>query len=311
MNHLLPNRVLTTRRSRAGERASVRTVLLFAVFFLLGIAVSAFWLYFTSARSPSGGTRGTSGAPVIQLSDSTRAVLSRLNSPLEIRFYDLLDPATVPEPVAAFAGRVDQILAAYQQAGGDNIKVTRVNSPSNLSANAAVADGIQAFNQDKGEACYLGLALVLKGHKERLPRLSPEWEQALEPDLTRAIARLLDATQPVSTPGAVSQVYTNALREVQTLIPDPGAVSVEEGKRILREATLKEFAAATTNMQTRVKEAEQLVDQAQKSGSDAERQAAIKHLLQVQADETEKLKHIAAKSKAQMDAFERLKTAPH
>ena len=36
----------------------------------------------------------------------SRAGLGRLNSPLEVRFYALLDPATVPDSVTAFAGRV-------------------------------------------------------------------------------------------------------------------------------------------------------------------------------------------------------------
>jgi len=99
MNHLRPNNGRNTSKPGAGEQASARTILLLAIFFFLGIAVSAFWFYFTSARSGSGAGGGTSGAPAIQLSDSTRAVLSRLDSPLEIRFYAVLDPATVSEPV--------------------------------------------------------------------------------------------------------------------------------------------------------------------------------------------------------------------
>ena len=64
------------------------------------------------------------------------------------------------------------------------------------------------FNIDKGEPCYLGVALAFKGHKESLSRLSPDWEQAVEPDITRAIARLEETTQPVHAPTAISQVNT-------------------------------------------------------------------------------------------------------
>jgi hypothetical protein len=296
---------------RASEHAGAQTIVLLLVAFLLGIAVSAFLFYSTSKRGSAGANGETGGAPAIALSESTKAVLGRLDTPLEIRFYALLDPTTVPSSVTAFAARAGQLLAAYQQQAGGKIKVTSVSSQSNAGANAALTDGISAFNQDKGDACFLGVALVLNGKKETLPHLSPDWEQALEPDLTRAIVRLLDATRSAAASMAVSQVDTNALQEVKALIPDLAAVSVKAGKQILQDAALKDFTAAAKEMQTQVKEAEQRLSQAHNGGSDAEQQAAMKHLQQVQAEQTEKLKQIAAKSKAQIDAFQQLKTAPH
>ena len=296
---------------RASEHAGAQTIVLLLVAFLLGIALSAL-LFYSASKHGSTGTNGeTGGAPTIALSENTKAVLGRLDAPMEIRFYALLDAATVPGSVSAFAGRVGQLLSAYQQQAGGKIKVTSVNLQSNAGANAAVADGISAFNQDKGDACYLGIALVLNGKKEALPHLSPEWEQALEPDLTRAIARLLDATRASTAPIAVDQMNTNAIEEVKALIPDLSTVSVVAGKQILQDAAYKDFAAAAKEMQTQIKEAEQRVTQAQNGGSDAEQQAALKHLQQVQAEQAEKLQQIAAKSKAQIDGFQQLKAAAH
>jgi ABC-type uncharacterized transport system involved in gliding motility auxiliary subunit len=296
---------------RTREQAGTRTIVLLLVFCLLGIAASAFWLYTASKRGLAGASGPASGTSAILLSASTKAVLGRLDSPLEIRFYALLDPATVPDSSTAFAGRVGQLLSAYQQEAGSKIKVTSFTSLSNPNANAAEADGLNAFNRDKGDVCYLGVALTLNGRKETLPRLSPEWEQALEPDLTRAIIRLVDATRPVMVPPTVSQIDTNALQEVKALIPDVAAVSVEAGKQILRDAALKDFTAAAKEMQAQVKEAEQRLIQAQNGGADAEQQAAMKHLQQVQAEQTEKLKQIAARSKTQINTFQQLKAAPH
>jgi predicted transcriptional regulator len=308
MSLLLPNQVGMARQRSAGEQAGARTVVLLAVIFLLGIAISAVWFYTSSKR---GSATPNEGAPAIPLSDATRAVLGRLDSPVEIRFYALLDPTTVPDSVTAFAGRVDQLLSAYQQEAGGKVKVTSINSQSNPNANAALTDGIQAFNREKGDACYLGVALITKGHKETLPRLSPEWEQALEPDLTRAIVRLLDATGTAATPGVISLVNTAAIQEVKALIPDVAAVSVQAGKQILQDAALKDFTAAVKEMDTQVKEAEQRLAQAQKGGSEAEQQAAMRRLQQVRAEQTEKLKQIAAQSKAQIDIFQQLKAASH
>lgn len=296
---------------RPNEQAGARTTLLLVVVVLLGIAVSAFWAYTSSKRGAAGANNEAAGPPAIHLSDATRAVLSRLESPVEIRFYAVLDPASVPDSVTAFAGRVDQLLSAYQQEGGNKIKVTRFNAQSNLSPNAAPADGIQPFNLDKGDACFLGLALVSKERKESLPRLLPEWEQALEPDLTRAIVRLLDATAAATAPLAASQVNTTAVQEVKTLIPNLAAVSVKEGTQILQDAALKDFTAAAKEMQAQVKEAEQRLSQVLNGGSEAEQQAARQHLQQVQAEQTEKLRQITARAKAQIDALQQLKSAAH
>jgi len=294
---------------RTSEQAGAQTLVLFLVAFFLGIALSAFLFYGVSKRGSTGANEPTSGASAIALSDTTKAVLGRLDAPLEIRFYALIDPATLPGSVMAFADRVGQVLSAYQQQAGGQIKVTRFNSQTTADANAAEADGLTAFNRDKGEACYLGLALVLKGRKETLPRLSPEWDQAVEPDLTRAIVRLLDAARPLPVPVAASQMNTNAIQEVKTLIPNLADVSVEAGKQILQEAALKDFTAAAKEMEAQVKEAEQRLIQAQNGGTDAEQQAAMKHLQQVHAEQDVKLKQIALKAKVQIDAFRQLKAA--
>ena len=299
-------------RRRRGEEAGTQAIVLVLALLLVAAAASAVWLYRSAHRGPAATGEPTGSQPAT-LSDATLTALQKLDSVLEIRFYSVLDPASVTDSVMAFASRVDQLLSAYQQAAGGKINLTRFDSRSKLNPNAARADGVQAFNLDKGEACYLGVALAFKGRRETLPYLSPEWEQAVEPDLTRAIIRLVEAPPRPATAAALAplEVNTNAVKEVKALIPNLGTVSVEEGTRILREAALKEFTSVAKEMETQVKEAEQRVTQAQNGGSDADQQAARKHLEQVQTEQTEKLKQIAARSQAQIDALQQLKSAPH
>ena len=298
-----------SRRHR-GEEAGVRCIVLALAFLLVVAAVSAVWFYRAAHRGPAVSGEPTGPQPVV-LSEATLTVLRKLDSVLEIRFYSVLDPASLPDSEMAFAGRVNQLLSAYLEAAGGKIKLTRIDSQSNLNQNAARADGVQAFNLDKGEPCYLGVALAFNGRKETLPHFSPEWEQALEPDLTRAIMRLVETPRPAAAAAlAPSEINTNAVQEVKALVPNLGTVSVEEGTRILREAALKDFTAATKEMETQIKEAEQRLTQAQNGGSDADQQAARKHLQQIQTEQVEKLKQIAARSKAQIDALQQLKAAP-
>jgi len=184
MRASLVNGLGATLGLRPGERAGTRTIFLLLVVCLLGIASGAYWFYRASQRGAASAGGPASGASGIVLSDSTTSILAGLESSLEIRFYALLDPATVPASVTAFAGRVGQLLSEYQKDAPGKIKVTSFTSQSNSDANAAMADGITVFNLDKGEACYLGITLALNGRKETLPHLSPDWEQALEPDLS-------------------------------------------------------------------------------------------------------------------------------
>jgi ABC-type uncharacterized transport system involved in gliding motility auxiliary subunit len=245
------------------------------------------------------------------LSAATRAVLAGLGTPVEIRFYSVLDPATVPGVTRAFAGRVDQLLSRYEQEGAGKITVTRFNQQSILDPNTALIDGIQGFSLDKGEPCYLGVALVCNGRREVIPHLTPEWEQALEADLTRAIVRLLDTSYQMPTSMAFASLDTNAVQEVKGIVTNLATVSLEAGRQLLREAALKDFTSATKEMEKQLKLAEQALIQAQASGSEADQQAARTHLQQVEAEQTEKLKQVAAKSKAQLDAFQQLRASPH
>jgi hypothetical protein len=293
-----------TQQRRDGAATRLRGLVLGLAFFAAGMALSAWWF----SRAPSQGSAAPESAGPPALSDATKAVLQRLRSPVEIRFYSLLDPASVGESGRDFSGRVDQLLAQYEQESGGKIKIARVNSISGSAAKAAEADGIKAFNIDKGDACFLGLAVVRGSLKQSLSSLAPEWEPALESDLSRAIASV-DASDPRSQPAPKADV--SSLAAVKRNIPNLDSVSVEEGSRLLRMAALAQFQKTGQEMQAKVKQAEERFLQAQNNQSKAEQEAALKDLRQVQQEQTKKLEEIALESKAQLEALRQLKGAAH
>jgi hypothetical protein len=183
----------------------------------------------------------------------------------------------------------------------------RHNSQADDSARA-FADGLKSFNLDKGNACFLGIVVASGTQKELLPQLSPDWEQAVEPDLTRAIARLLDASRPGS---AVTAPPANAkiIDEVKLAIPDYASISLEDGTRKLQTAALGEFTAAANEMAGQVTDAQQRLSRAQNGGSEAEQQAAMKNLQVIQAAQATKLQKIAAQSQVLIQAFTQLKNS--
>lgn len=292
--------------TRAQGKANV--VLLALSSFLVGAGLTGYWLH-RSGTGASGAAAGINAAVprAAGLTEQSRAVLARLKAPVELRCYSLLDPETTPEPLKAFARRVVQWAAEYERESGGKIKTALFQSLSYSNANAAVRDGLKPFNAEKGDASFLGMALVLDGHRESLPQLAPEWEAALESDVTRAIARLLEATRPAPAPAVVSQAQSNATEDVKALIPDISAVSLEEGTRILREAALRELQDSAKETESRLKEAEQKITDAQNQ-PEAEQAAARKFKQQVQAEQVAKFKAVAAKSQAQIEALLRLKS---
>lgn len=104
-------------------------------------------------------------------------------------------------------------------------------------------------------------------------------------------------------------VDSSTIEKVKQAIPNFASVSLADGTQILREAALKQFAAAAKEMDTQVKQAQEQLVQAKNGQSAAEQQAAVKHLQQTQAEQTEKLQQIAAQLQTQIAAFKQLKEA--
>ena len=276
-----------------------RPLILAPVFFLLGAVLAGVWFKYGKPA-----TVGTG------LSGNTLDLLCHLNSPVEIRFYSVLPPGSAPGPLQDFSRRVDRLLSEFQSANDGKIHVTRNVSTSGSNADAASADGIHPFNLDKGAACFLGLTVACGGRKESLPQLQSEWEPALEFDLARAIFHVT-ATQSPATVAPNTQASPEVTNEVVRLIPNLKGTSLEDGTRILREAALRELTATGMEMEDKLKAAQQQLSDAQSGQSEAEQQAAMKHLQDVQLEQGYKYKQIAARLQAELAVFQQMKAAAY
>jgi hypothetical protein len=69
---------------------------------------------------------------------------------------------------------------------------------------------------------------------------------------------------------------------VRRALPNFSTVSLEEGTRVLRQAAFEEFSTVAREMESQVNEAQQRLVEALRGKSEAEQQAAMKHLQQVQ-----------------------------
>jgi hypothetical protein len=290
-----------TSFQRATEQAHALVKVLVAALVVLGLGASVFW-YSQHGTAKNPGVAGGAG-----LSDGTRAVLKNLDSPVTIHFYSLLDKASVSADTFAFAERIADLLAEYQQAGDGKISVTRFKASSD--ADAASADGLKPFNLDKGDACYLGLAVSCQGQKESFPQLSADWEAALEADLSRAIARL-SATQPgarAAVPASPVALSAAAVADLKLALTNLAYVTVEDGSQTLRAAAFQDYSAAAAEMEAKVNEARQHLADAMNGGAEADVQAAKKQLQQIQAEQSERLSKIAARLQSRITTLEQIK----
>jgi hypothetical protein len=236
-------------------------------------------------------------------------LLKGLATPVEIHFYSILDPATVSEAMKAFAGRVGHLLAQYEQQGNGKIKLVTIDTTSDANAKAAAADGIKAFNLEKGDACFLGIAVVANKQKATLSHLSPDFEPALESDVTRAIQQVYESPLPGhAAPVTTAAPDPETIAAVKKAVTNIDAVSLEEGASIIRQANLNELADTVLEMDNKVKAAEQTFLQAQTNQSEADQQAARAQIQQLQAEQAAKLKKLFAKTQAEVQAFQQLKS---
>ncbi len=196
------------------------------------------------------------------------------------------------------------MLAECESVSNGKIKVSRYTSVEEVTELAAT-DGIRPFNLDKGEGCYLGLAIASKDKKESLPHLSPQWEQALASDVARAIQRVTQTAAPTAIASAPSRMEMAAAEQVKRSLPELASVSFAEGTQKLREDGLNELKVAVTEGEQKIKELEQRL--AQNGGSESEQQATAKELQEIKRAQAQKFKQLAAQVQAQVAALERLK----
>ncbi|MCW5555565.1 MAG: Gldg family protein [Verrucomicrobiae bacterium] len=296
-----------------GQDARSQIVVLL-VGLVLGLGLGALWGFRTGKQMTPASTSEIATGPVdfAGLSETTKAVLQRLDTRVEIRFYSLLGETRAAEPLQAFAGRVEELLAVFQRAGGGKIGVTRITTADQSGGrNAALSDGLEPFNVGRGEQGYLGIVVQARQEKVALPRLLADWETALEFDLSRAIARVSGSgtgvpASPVVNPTPVDSA---SAEEVTRALPNLAALSLEEATQKLREAALEEFKTAVSEMQIKVNEAQQRLARARSQNSGAELEAAVKQLRQLQSEQSELLAQISRRLQARITTLERLKGA--
>jgi ABC-type uncharacterized transport system involved in gliding motility auxiliary subunit len=133
------------------------------------------------------------------LSDGTKAILKKLDTPVKVRFYCTQSESATPETVylKSYARKVEDLLQEYKQIAGKNLVIEKYDpQPDSDAEDSARLDGLEGQPLPGVERFYLGLAVSLADERVALPFLEPNRERQLEYDITRAIARVFTPEKP-------------------------------------------------------------------------------------------------------------------
>jgi ABC-type uncharacterized transport system involved in gliding motility auxiliary subunit len=134
------------------------------------------------------------------LSEGTRRILGRIDTPVQIRFYfSQSDPAT-PVEYKTYAARVEDLLNEYKLHAKGNLEIKRLDpAPDSDAEDSANVDGVegQPLSPLGGDKIYFGLAISCLDARAAIAFLNPSRERLLEYDVTRAIAQVIKPTKPV------------------------------------------------------------------------------------------------------------------
>jgi ABC-type uncharacterized transport system involved in gliding motility auxiliary subunit len=170
---------------------------------------------------------------VYTLSPGTKAILSRLEEPVRIRFYYTQGSNAVPVGLKTFAQRVEDLLGEYRAAARGNVIIERLNpEPDSDAEDSAELDNVEGQMTNTGEKFYLGLAVSYAGRKSEISVLSPDRERLLEYDITRAIAQVTQAKKPVVGLMSALPVLGRALNPMTKQQPTEPWVVGSELKRL-------------------------------------------------------------------------------
>lgn len=130
------------------------------------------------------------------LSPGTRAILKKVDMPVQVRLYATKGPE-MPVELRNYAAQVEDLLKEYQQIC-PRLRVQKLDpEPDSDAEDSARLDGVEGQLLRNGDQVYLGLSVSMLDRKEVMPLLSPERERLLEYDITRAISQVITGKKPV------------------------------------------------------------------------------------------------------------------
>jgi ABC-type uncharacterized transport system involved in gliding motility auxiliary subunit len=133
---------------------------------------------------------------IYTLSPGTRALLGKIEEPVQLDFYFSRSSRALPIGLKNYAGRVQEMLREYARGARGRITLNVIDpKPDTADEEKATAAGLSPQTWPaSGEQFYFGLVAIQAEHQKVIPALTADREQFLEYDLSQLLyqAQLLD-----------------------------------------------------------------------------------------------------------------------
>lgn len=125
---------------------------------------------------------------IYTLSPGTRAILAKLEEPVRLDFYFSQSAAGLRVSDKNYAARVEEMLRQYVRAARGRLELNVIDpKPDTPAEEKATAAGLTGQPLPTGETIYFGLVATHADKQETIAFFTPQREQFLEYDLSRAI----------------------------------------------------------------------------------------------------------------------------
>ena len=173
---------------------------------------------------------------VYTLSDSSRKIIAGLDTPVTIKLYYSKSNPRMPVFLKNFAKRVEDLLYEYQQNGNGNIVLEKLDpEPDSDAEDSAIMDGVEGKMLKTGDKIYCGIAVSCLDKTASLPFLSPNQENLLEYNITRAITEVFNAKKKIvgvmSALPVMESAPTPAMMRMGQHRPSPAWLAIKELKQ--------------------------------------------------------------------------------
>ncbi len=131
------------------------------------------------------------------LSEGTKRILAKLDTPVLVRFYCTRGDSRMPVFLKNHAQNVEDLLGEFRQRSKGLIEIQKLDpEPDSDAEDSAKLDGVEPRMTEVGEPFYLGLSVTLLDQKETVPFLDPQAGRLLEYEISRAISRVMTSEKP-------------------------------------------------------------------------------------------------------------------
>jgi len=191
------------------------------------------------------------------LSEGTKAILKKIDTPVKIRFYCTQPENPTPETVflRGYAQEVQDLLDEFKQYAGSKLTVQKFNpSPDSDAEDSAKLDGIegQAVSAE-GEPFYLGISVNMLDETVAVPFLSPSRERMMEYDIARAISQVITPQKAVVGVMSGLPVFGEMMNPMMMRMGQRGQDPWIFINELKRDFTVKEVSLGTDKIDDDIK----------------------------------------------------------